>query len=28
MSEKAEVAEKALYLRKQGVSYEGIAYIL
>lgn len=28
MSEKAEVAEKALYLRKHGVSYEGIAYIL
>ncbi len=28
MSEKAETAEKALYLRKHGVSYEGIAYIL
>jgi hypothetical protein len=28
MSEKAEVAEKALYLRKHGLSYEGIAYIL
>ena len=28
MSEKAEEAEKALYLRKYGVSYEGIAYIL
>ena len=28
MSEKAEAAEKALYLRKHGLSYEGIAYIL
>ena len=28
MSEKAEEAEKALYLRKHGLSYEGIAHIL
>ncbi len=28
MSETVDVAEKALYLRRYGVSYEGIAYIL
>ena len=28
MSEKAEEAEKALYLRQHGLSYEGIAYIM
>ena len=28
MSETAEVAGKALYLRKHGISYDGIAYVL
>lgn len=28
MSERSEVASKALYLRKHGVSYDGIAYVL
>ncbi|NET39508.1 MAG: hypothetical protein F6K19_47360 [Cyanothece sp. SIO1E1] len=28
MSETAEVADKALYLRKHGISYDGIAYVL
>ena len=28
MSETAEVAGKALYLRKHGLSYDGIAYVL
>jgi len=28
MSEKVEVAEKGLYLREHGLSYEGIAYVL
>ncbi len=28
MSETAELASKALYLRKHGISYDGIAYVL
>ena len=28
MSETVKLAQKGLYLRKQGVSYEGIAYVL
>jgi hypothetical protein len=28
MSETAEMADKALYLRKHGLSFEGIAYVL
>ena len=28
MSETAEVAGKALYLRKHGISYDGIIYVL
>ena len=28
MSERAEVAEKALYLKEHGISYDGIAYVL
>lgn len=28
MSERVELAEKGLYLRKHGLSYEGIAYVL
>ena len=28
MSETADVAGKALYLRKHGISYDGIAYVL
>jgi hypothetical protein len=28
MSERSEIASKALYLRKHGLSYDGIAYVL
>jgi hypothetical protein len=28
MSERTEIAEKALYLREKGLSYEGITYVL
>jgi hypothetical protein len=28
MSERSETAAKALYLRKHGLSYDGIAYVL
>ena len=28
MSERADVADKALYLKAHGISYDGIAYVL